>query len=68
MNNNNYREEVNIIGIFWFDPSSTVGKSDVIGFNGLFYRIEEVTNAKEVLTSNAVHFIKCKVSLYRAIS
>lgn len=68
LNSVQYREETNILGLFWFDPTAQVKKSDVISFNGVLYRIEQVTNAKELLTSNAVSFIKCTVSLYRAIS
>lgn len=64
----NFREELNIVGIFWFDPSSNIHQGDVVGFNGQLYRIENRTNAKALLTSNAVQFIKCQVSLYRAIS
>ena len=63
-----FREEANIQGQFWFDPSATVKIGDVIGYNGQLFRIENVVTAKELLTSNSVHFLKCQVSIYRAIS
>jgi hypothetical protein len=66
--NVNYREEVNIQGIFWFDSSTPVGEGDIIGYNSQLYRLEQVVTAKELLTSDAVHFYKCSASLYRAIS
>lgn len=64
----NYREEMNVIGIFWFDPTATVKIGDVIGYNGQLYRIETFTNAKQLVTTNQTHFLKCAVSLYRSIS
>lgn len=64
----NYREEANIQGLFWFDPAATVKIGDVISYNNQLFRIENVVTAKELLTSNAVHFLKCQVSIYRAIS
>jgi len=64
----NFREEANIQGMFWFDPSATVKIGDVIGYNGQLFRIEDVVTAKELLTSDSIHFFKCQVSLYRAIS
>lgn len=64
----NYREEANIQGIFWFDSSATVKEGDIVGYNGQLFRVENLVTAKELLTSNSVHFLKCQVSLYRAIS
>jgi hypothetical protein len=64
----NFREEAHIIGLFWFDASATVKIGDVIGYNNQLFRIENVVTAKELLTSNAVHFLKCQVSIYRSIS
>lgn len=67
--NVNFREEVQIQGIFWFDPAATTLKQgDIIGYNGLLYRLEDVTNAKTLLTQDTLNFIKSSVSLYRAIS
>lgn len=66
--NANFREEVQVQGIFWFAPDSGVSQGDVLGYNGLLYRMERVTNAKTLLTRNAPHFVKCEASLYRAIS
>lgn len=64
----NQREESNIQGIFWFSGSATVAKGDVIGYGGLLYRLERITNAKTLLTYDSVHFIKATASLYRSIS
>lgn len=64
----NFREEAVIQGMFWFDGTATVKIGDVIGYNGQLFRIENVVTAKELLTSNSIHFFKCEVSLYRAIS
>lgn len=63
-----FSENVSIQGIFWFDPSSTVRKGTVIGYQGQLYRIENVTVAKQLVTTGSVHFIKCHASLYRSIS
>lgn len=62
------REEVQIEGIFWFDSKSTVAMGDIIQFSGLNYRIEKFNRARERLTTNAVHFLKCEVSLVRQLS
>ena len=64
----NFREDVQIQGIFWFDPSATVNEGDVIGYSGQLFRIENIVKAKDLLLSDTVQFIKCQVSLYRAIS
>lgn len=64
----NYREEVHITGIFWLDSAAAVVEGAVIKYNGQLFRIETLTTAKELLTSNTVHFYKALVSLYRAIS
>lgn len=64
----NFREEVQIEGMFWFDGSATVKLGDVIGYNNQLFRIEDVVTAKELLTSNSVNFYRCAVSIYRAIS
>lgn len=66
--NVNFREEIQIQGIFWFEPDATVKQGDVIGYMGNLYRLEQVTIAKSLLTRDDVHFIKCSASLYRAIS
>ncbi len=66
--NVNFREEVEIQGIFWFDPAATVKQGDVIGYLGQLYRLEDVTIAKTLLRRDNIHFIKCNASLYRAIS
>jgi len=64
----NFREEADIIGIFWFDPAATAKIGDVIGYKGQLFRIENVVTAKSLLTSNQIHFLKCEVSIYRGIS
>ena len=64
----NFREDVQIQGLFWFDATTVAKKGSVVQYNGQLYRIENVVTAKQLLTSNAVHFVKCQVSLYRAIS
>lgn len=64
----NYREEMNIRGLFWFAPDATIAQGDVVKHDGLLYRIEDITTAKDLLRRNEVQFLKCAVSLYRAIS
>ncbi len=64
----NSADEVAIQGIFWFDPTSSFTKGDVIGYASQFYLVQKVIVAKELVTSNRIHFIKCEVSLYRSIS
>lgn len=64
----NFREEIQIIGMFWVDPAANVAEGDVIGYNGQLFRIENLVTAKTLLTENIIHFYKCAVSLYRAIS
>ena len=66
--NVNFREEVDIQGMFWFDGSATVHEGDVIGYNNALYRIENIVTAKELLTSNSTNFFRCAVSIYRSIS
>jgi len=64
----NYREELQIQGMFWFDATASVKIGDVIGYNSQLFRIEDVVTAKTLLTSNQVNFFRCAVSVYRAIS
>lgn len=65
----NYREEITATqGIFWFAADSGIHQGDVVKYNGLLYRMEDVTNAKDLLRRNEVQFIKCSASIYRAIS
>ena len=64
----NFREEMQIQGEFWFDPTASVKIGDVIGYNSQLFRIEDVVTAKSLLTSNQVQFFRCAVSVYRAIS
>ena len=64
----NFREEIQIQGLFWFDGSATVKEGDVIGYGGQLLRIENLVTAKTLLTQNTVNFLKAQVSLYRAIS
>lgn len=66
--NVNYRDEVNIQGIFWFAPSDPHNKADIIEYNGVFYRLEQVVKGKELVSSNNVHFYKCTASLLRQLS
>lgn len=68
LSNMNQREQVDIKGLFWFDPAATVAKGDVVGYQGQLYRLEEVTRAKDLLKSDTIQFIKCTATLYRAIS
>lgn len=65
----NFREEVQIQGMFWLDGSSSVVKEgSIIGYNNTLYRVENIVTAKTLLTQNSVSFYKCAVSIYRAIS
>lgn len=65
----NFREEITATqGIFWFAPDSGIKQGDVVKYGGLLYRMETVTNAKDLLRRNQVQFIKCDASIYRAIS
>ena len=63
-----YREDISIIGMFWFDPTATVKIGDVVGYQNQLYRIEGVVTAKNLLTQDQVQFFRCTVSIYRAIS
>lgn len=64
----NFREEVQIQGIFWLDPAASVHQGDIILYNGSLYRIENLVEGKTLLTRNTLHFHKAMVSLYRGIS
>lgn len=68
LSNVNSREEIHIDGTFWFPPDSNVSQGDVIKYTGQLYRIEGVTNAKDLLFNDIVQFIKAKASFYRGIS
>lgn len=61
-------EDVQISGIFWFDPATTLKKGDVISFAGQMYRLEQINVANARLSNNATHFIKASASLLRQIS
>lgn len=64
----NFREEVQIQGMFWFAGTATVNEGDVIGYNNQYFRIENIVKAKTLLTQNSLNFIKCQVSIYRTVS
>lgn len=63
-----HREELNIQGTFWFAHDATVKQGDVIKYGGQLYRLEGITNAKDLLMTDTVQFIKAQASFYRAIS
>lgn len=64
----NFREEVQIHGIFWFAPTDPHYKGDVIGYQGQLYRLEQIIIGAQRLTTDTVHFYKCTASLLRQIS
>ena len=66
--NQQFTESVTIQGIFWLDPTSPARKGSVLLYQGQLYMVQRVIVAKELITTNDIHFIKCQVSLYRAIS
>lgn len=62
------REDVDVDGIFWFEPDSEVERGDIILFDGEYYRIDKITKARARLTDNSVHFLKCEVMRQRQVS
>lgn len=68
MQDSNFREETSVTGIFWFPASANVVEKDLIGYNGKLYQIQQVINAKNLLTGNRTQFYKCGVTVYRGIS
>lgn len=62
------REEVDVDGMFWFEPDSGVARGDIILFEGEYFRIEKIIKARARLSDNTVHFLKCEVMRQRQVS
>ena len=62
------REEVGIVGSFWFSNSATVSRGDVIKYNGQLYRLENEVTAKTLLTQNVVTYLRFTASELRQLS
>ena len=62
-------ESVNIDGFLWFGATETVERGDIYYHSSEGYlRIERVTKAKTLVTSDELKFIKCEVTKQRQLS
>lgn len=49
-------------GMFWFAPSTNLVKGDILLFEGIFYQIERIWNARR-LGESIAQFLKCDVKI-----
>lgn len=67
LNVNSNNEQYQSDAMFWFEPDSGVVKGDIIKFDGTYYQVERLTEARR-LRSTTVQFIKTECLKYGTIS
>lgn len=60
-------ETLDADAICWLEPDADVDKGDILKFEGVHYRVERITKAR-TLRSSQVQFLKCELNIYGDIS
>lgn len=65
---NSNREEVTIDGMFWLRPTDGWDRGDIILYNGEYFRIDKLIEARRRLVDNSLQFLKAEVYRSRQVS